>query len=66
VTTDEKGNLAYQGRWALDGPQERAAFEWFIDFAFERLACFPDLHIFHFAPYEPIQLPHFGIFSGRF
>ena len=53
ATTDKDGNFAYQGRWALDRRQERAAFEWFIDFTFERLAQFPDLHIYHFAAYEP-------------
>jgi uncharacterized protein len=28
-------------------------FEWFIDFTFERLQRFPDLHIYHFGGYEP-------------
>jgi predicted RecB family nuclease len=53
VTTNEDGNLIYQSRWALDRAQERAAFEWFVDLTFERLARFPDLHIYHFATYEP-------------
>ena len=53
VITTEDGNLAYQGRWALDRAQERAAFEWFIDMTFERMARFPDLHIYHFGTYEP-------------
>lgn len=50
---DEHGNLIYQGRWALDRTHERAAFEWFIDMAVERLARYPDLHIYHFGAYEP-------------
>jgi len=52
-TTNEDGSLSYQGRWALDRAQERAAFEWFIDLTFERLVRFPDLHIYHFGNYEP-------------
>ena len=53
VTTNDDGNLVYQSRWALDRAQERAAFEWFIDLTFERMIRFPDLHIYHFASYEP-------------
>ena len=53
ATADEGGKLAYECRWALDRGQERALFEWFIDFTFERLQRFPDLHIYHFGGYEP-------------
>jgi uncharacterized protein len=55
---DEGGKLAYECRWALDRGQERALFEWFIDFTFERLRRFPDLHIYHFGGYEPGALCH--------
>ena len=48
VTTNDDGNLVYQSRWALDRAQERIAFEWFIDLAFERIVRFPDLHIYHY------------------
>ena len=53
VTISEAGNLNYESRWVLDRAQERAAFEWFIDFTFERMNRFPDLHIYHFGAYEP-------------
>jgi uncharacterized protein len=46
----------YLARWALDAGAERAAFEAFIDFAMARLERWPDLHIYHFAPYEPAAL----------
>jgi hypothetical protein len=36
--------------------EERAAFERFIDFVTERMGSFPDLHIYHYAPYEPAAL----------
>jgi hypothetical protein len=40
----------------LDRAQERAAFEWFVDLTFERMGRFPDLHIYHFATYEPAAM----------
>jgi uncharacterized protein len=56
VTSTEDGKLTYQGRWALDRAEERAAFEWLIDFTFERLKRFPDVHIYHFGAYEPAAI----------
>lgn len=53
VTTNDAGHLVYQSRWAIDRAQERIAFEWFIDLTFERIKRFPDLHIYHYASYEP-------------
>ena len=43
----------YRCLWALDVAAERAAFEAFIDFVMARWAEHPDLHIYHYAPYEP-------------
>jgi predicted RecB family nuclease len=40
--------------FSLDG--ERRAFEALMDFIGERLAIDPDLHIYHYAPYEPSAL----------
>jgi predicted RecB family nuclease len=42
--------------WAFSRAEERAAFERFIDFVMNRLSLHPDLHIYHFAPYEPAAL----------
>jgi len=42
----------YHGRWALDRQSERAAFEWLIDLAHQRLVQHPGLHIYHFGGYE--------------
>jgi predicted RecB family nuclease len=52
LTANDDGNLAYQGRWALNQEQERAAFEGFIDLVFDRMKRFADLHIYHFGGYE--------------
>jgi predicted RecB family nuclease len=43
-------------RWALGPAEEKAAFETLIDLVMERREHFPDLHIYHFAPYEPAAL----------
>ena len=52
----EDGQERYVGAWALSRAQERTAFEQFIDFVMDRLKAYPDLHIYHFAPYEPAAL----------
>ncbi len=46
----------YHRRWATGAASEKAAFEAFMDFVMERWERFPDLHIYHFAPYEPAAL----------
>jgi uncharacterized protein len=42
--------------WATTPERERAAFEAFVDFATERRKQFPNLHIYHYAPYEKTAL----------
>jgi predicted RecB family nuclease len=53
---DDARQERYMGSWALSRAQERASFEQFIDFVTNRLNVYPDLHIYHFAPYEPAAL----------
>lgn len=53
INLDEDGVERYQGFWAKDSKSERANFESFIDMVMERWKKFPDLHIYHFSPYEP-------------
>ncbi|HXF74534.1 MAG TPA: TM0106 family RecB-like putative nuclease, partial [Methylomirabilota bacterium] len=43
---------SYRAFWAHDFAGERRAFEEFIDFVHERLAQYPDLHVYHFGAYE--------------
>ncbi|MEH2510163.1 putative RecB family nuclease [Nitrobacteraceae bacterium AZCC 1564] len=54
--TDNNGSLNYVGDWASTRADERSGFERFIDFVTARLETYPDLHIYHFAPYEPAAL----------
>jgi uncharacterized protein len=60
---DENGTGQYTADWALSRSQEKEAFERFVDFAVNRLGKHPDLHIYHFAPYEPAALKRL---MGRF
>ena len=41
---------------ACSRTDEKAVFERFVDFVVGRLEQYPDLHIYHFAPYEPSAL----------
>jgi predicted RecB family nuclease len=50
------GTRRYIGDWASTRQEERIAFERFIDFVTERRKTYPNLHIYHFASYEPAAL----------
>jgi predicted RecB family nuclease len=54
--SDGDCSARYVGDWASDRQDERAAFERFVDFVTERLKVHSDLHIYHFAPYEPAAM----------
>jgi uncharacterized protein len=56
LSDDGNGALAYQHNWAFSRVAEKRAFQAFVDFVMERWAWFPDLHIYHYAPYEPAAL----------
>lgn len=42
--------------WALNSAEERKIFEAFLDFLMERWERYPEMHIYHFSPYEPAAL----------
>jgi predicted RecB family nuclease len=42
----------YECRWSFGPRTEKEAFERFIDFVMDRWKRYPDLHIYHYAPYE--------------
>ena len=54
---------SYAADWALTRADEKAAFERFVDFVTARLEAHPDLHIYHYAPYEPAALKRL---TGRY
>ncbi len=47
---------AYTALWGHDDAAEKKAFEAFIDFLTARKAAFPDMHVYHYAAYEPTAL----------
>ncbi|WP_183093202.1 TM0106 family RecB-like putative nuclease [Nocardioides stalactiti] len=52
ITTDE----TYLPLWAHDSAQERDAFVTFMEQVAQRRVEFPDMHIYHYAPYETSAL----------
>jgi uncharacterized protein len=52
----EDGESTFRAFWGTDRKAEKAAFEEFIDFVLERRERFPDLHVYHYAPYEKTAL----------
>jgi predicted RecB family nuclease len=51
----EKGPV-YTAHWSLDSASEKAVFEKFIADVMERWKHHPDMHVFHYAPYEPTAI----------
>ncbi len=43
----------YTGLWALSYEEEKRCFEQFVDWVMDRWAEHPDMHIYHYAAYEP-------------
>lgn len=63
---DADGTASYTGDWAFSREDEKANFERFIDFVMARLEQHPDMHIYHFAPYEPAALKRLmGRYASR-
>lgn len=56
----------YRSFWARNLGEERAAFEAFIDFIVERRRRYPEMHVYHYAPYETVALRHLmGVYGTR-
>ncbi len=56
----------FRAFWATDRFSERQAFEEFIDFVIERLERYPDMHVYHYAPYEATAIKRLmGLHSTR-
>jgi predicted RecB family nuclease len=52
----ESGEATYTADWAVSRVDEKAAFERFVDLVIARWEAYPELHIYHYAPYEPAAL----------
>lgn len=63
---DDDGNWCHTADWAFDREAEKAIFERFVDFVGARREEYPDLHIYHYAPYEPAALKRLmGRYASR-
>jgi uncharacterized protein len=56
VFKNDHGALVCESDWALTRVDEKRAFQKFVDFVMARWVRFPNLHIYHYAPYEPAAL----------
>ena len=63
---DESKNLVYKKIWAFSREEEKLAFEQFVDFIVKRREAYPNMHVYHFAPYEPAALKRLmGRYASR-
>lgn len=63
VSFVEAGEQQFRAFWGLNHHEEKRAFEDFVDFVFERRERYPDLHVYHYAPYERTAL---GRLMGKY
>jgi uncharacterized protein len=56
VSDEPSPEPIYQATWALNRAEEKKAFEKFMTWVMERWAATPEMHIYHYAPYEQTAL----------
>src|SRR5438309_2760670 len=56
IWAGERNEGVHHTFWGHDPDEEKRAFEQVIDFLIDRLNRNPDLHVYHYAPYEPNAL----------
>jgi uncharacterized protein len=62
----EDATLHYTGQWALTRDEEKRAFESFVDWVMAHWQRHPEMHIYHYAPYEPAALKRLmGRYASR-
>jgi predicted RecB family nuclease len=52
----DEGVYNYRGFWAKNRKEEKKAFSDFMSFVMERWGQNPEMHIYHYAPYEPSSI----------
>ena len=65
---DEAGQPTFHSFWSIEdgtvaAAGEKRSFEAFVDLVMDRLAADPNLHVFHYAPYEPTAVKRL---AGRY
>jgi predicted RecB family nuclease len=56
--------LLYQALWSFDRANEKEAFREFITQVVERRKKFPEMHVYHYAAYEPTQIKRMAAQHG--
>ena len=56
VALGDHSSAHYKAQWALTREEEKRVFEEFVDGIITRWQQYPDMHVYHFAPYEPAAL----------
>jgi predicted RecB family nuclease len=56
VSGEPSPQPSYDATWALNRAEEKKAFEKFMTWVMERWAATPEMHIYHYAPYEQTAL----------
>lgn len=64
IITVDDGVQTFHTFWAHDRDEEKRAFQNAMDFMVNRLADFPDAHIYHYASYEETALKRLAMFHG--
>ena len=56
LPADSGGDSIYESLWSFSRSEEKKAFETFIAKVMERWRRNPEMHIYHYAPYEPTAI----------
>lgn len=64
IVTVDDGEERFHAFWAHDRDEEKRAFQAAVDFMVDRIARFPDAHIYHYAAYEETALKRLAMFHG--
>lgn len=66
AVTNENGKPVFCDWWAHDHDQEKKSFEQFIDWIYDRWKRDPNMHIYHYAPYETTAMKRLmGTYATR-
>jgi len=58
------GRPEFHALWAHNRAEEKRAFEQFIDYLRDRMEAYPDMHVYHYAPYETTALKRLAVRHG--
>ncbi|MBP2412745.1 uncharacterized protein JOF48_001544 [Arthrobacter stackebrandtii] len=58
------GELVFKPFWAHTRAEEREAFMAFLEYVQARRKAWPDMHVYHYAPYEKSALRNLSVFHG--